>query len=101
MAAKRTILLGVTGSIAAYKSADMTSKLTKLGHEVFCVMTKPRSRNRLPLVGTHTSASDEMSSAENGTNTSGVRASPNAPAEPSVTIWTEVSAEPSTAPVGA
>jgi phosphopantothenoylcysteine synthetase/decarboxylase len=40
MATKRTIILGVTGSIAAYKAADMASKLNGLGHEVFCVMTK-------------------------------------------------------------
>jgi phosphopantothenoylcysteine decarboxylase len=49
MAAKRTILLGVTGSIAAYKSADMASKLTKLGHEVFCVMTKDATHFITPL----------------------------------------------------
>lgn len=36
----KTILLGVTGSIAAYKAADVTSQLVKLGHEVFVVMTK-------------------------------------------------------------
>jgi len=49
MAAKRTILLGITGSIAAYKSADMASKLKKLGHEVFCVMTKDATRFITPL----------------------------------------------------
>ena len=49
MAAKRTILLGVTGSIAAYKSADMASKLTKLGHEVYCVMTKDATHFITPL----------------------------------------------------
>ena len=49
MAAKRTILLGVTGSIAAYKSADMASKLKKLGHEVFCVMTKDATQFITPL----------------------------------------------------
>jgi len=49
MAAKRTILLGITGSIAAYKSADMASQLTKLGHEVFCVMTKDATRFITPL----------------------------------------------------
>ncbi|MEM8549637.1 MAG: flavoprotein [Verrucomicrobiota bacterium] len=36
----KTIVLGVTGSIAAYKAADITSQLTKLGADVFCVMTK-------------------------------------------------------------
>lgn len=36
----RTILLGVTGSIAAYKAADMTSRLTELGAEVYPIMTE-------------------------------------------------------------
>ena len=36
----RTIVLGVTGSIAAYKSAEIASQLRKLGHEVFVVMTR-------------------------------------------------------------
>ena len=49
MAAKRIILLGITGSIAAYKSADMASQLKKLGHEVFCVMTKDATRFVTPL----------------------------------------------------
>lgn len=34
------ILHGVTGSIAAYKAADLTSKLVQAGHEVHVVMTK-------------------------------------------------------------
>ena len=33
------ILLGITGSIAAYKAADLASGLTKRGHDVHCVMT--------------------------------------------------------------
>ena len=49
MAAKRTILLGVTGSIAAYKSADIASQLKKLGHEVFCVMTRDATHFITPL----------------------------------------------------
>jgi phosphopantothenoylcysteine synthetase/decarboxylase len=49
MAAKRIILLGITGSIAAYKSADMASKLKKHGYEVFCVMTKDATRFITPL----------------------------------------------------
>lgn len=36
----KTIVLGVSGSIAAYKAADLTSKLAKRGHSVFVVMTK-------------------------------------------------------------
>jgi len=35
----KTIVLGVCGSIAAYKSADLTSKLVKRGHSVYVVMT--------------------------------------------------------------
>lgn len=36
----KTILLGVSGSIAAYKAADLTSQLVKRGHAVFVVMTE-------------------------------------------------------------
>jgi phosphopantothenoylcysteine decarboxylase len=35
----KTIVLGVTGSIAAYKSAELASLLVKQGHQVFVVMT--------------------------------------------------------------
>jgi len=49
MAAKRTIILGVTGSIAAYKSADFASRLKKLGHDVFCVMTHDATHFITPL----------------------------------------------------
>ena len=34
------IVVGVTGSIAAYKAADLVSKLVKRGHNVFVVMTR-------------------------------------------------------------
>jgi phosphopantothenoylcysteine decarboxylase/phosphopantothenoylcysteine decarboxylase/phosphopantothenate--cysteine ligase len=34
------IVLGITGSIAAYKAADIASALVKEGHEVHCVMTQ-------------------------------------------------------------
>lgn len=34
-----TIVLGVCGSIAAYKAAGVASHLVKLGHEVHCVCT--------------------------------------------------------------
>jgi len=36
----KNILLGITGSIAAYKAADLTSKLKKQGCDVKIVMTK-------------------------------------------------------------
>jgi len=35
-----TILLGVTGSIAAYKAAELTRLLVKAGHDVHVVMTR-------------------------------------------------------------
>ncbi len=49
MAAKRTIILGVTGSIAAYKAADIASQLQKAGHDVFCVMTRDATHFVTPL----------------------------------------------------
>lgn len=45
----RTIILGVTGSIAAYKAADITSQLTKLGAKVFPVLTENATRFVQPL----------------------------------------------------
>ncbi len=42
-------VLGVTGSIAAYKSAELTSLLVKQGHEVFVVMTKDATEFITPL----------------------------------------------------
>ena len=35
----KTIALGVSGSIAAYKAADLTSELRKSGADVHVVMT--------------------------------------------------------------
>src|SRR5436190_4158287 len=45
----RNIILGVTGSIAAYKAADLTSSLTKQGGEVHVVMTADALRFITPL----------------------------------------------------
>lgn len=42
-------MLGVTGSIAAYKAADLVSRLTKLGHEVHVVMTNDAQEFITPL----------------------------------------------------
>lgn len=36
----KTIILGVSGSIAAYKAADLTSQLVKRNHTVFAVLTE-------------------------------------------------------------
>jgi phosphopantothenoylcysteine decarboxylase len=43
------IILGVTGSIAAYKAADLASLFTKSGHEVTCVLTKEALEFVTPL----------------------------------------------------
>lgn len=45
----RTILLGVTGSIAAYKAAEVASRLTAGGDEVLTVMTRAATRFVAPL----------------------------------------------------
>lgn len=45
----KNIVLGVTGSIAAYKAADLVSRLTKSGHEVHVVMTKDAQEFITPL----------------------------------------------------
>lgn len=43
------IILGITGSIAAYKAADIASQLTKDGHEVHAVMTRAATEFVTPL----------------------------------------------------
>lgn len=43
------ILLAVTGSISAYKAADLTSQLTKLGHHVKVLMTPAATAFITPL----------------------------------------------------
>lgn len=45
----KNIVLGVTGSIAAYKAADLASLLTKAGHSVHVVMTADAQRFITPL----------------------------------------------------
>jgi phosphopantothenoylcysteine synthetase/decarboxylase len=44
-----TIILGITGSIAAYKAADITSQLVKKGHDVQVVMTDKAQEFICPL----------------------------------------------------
>jgi len=46
---KRCVVLGVTGSIAAYKAAELASLLVKQGHDVFVVMTKDATEFITPL----------------------------------------------------
>jgi phosphopantothenoylcysteine decarboxylase/phosphopantothenoylcysteine decarboxylase/phosphopantothenate--cysteine ligase len=43
------IVLGITGSIAAYKAADLASQLMKQGHEVHTVMTRAAIEFITPL----------------------------------------------------
>jgi len=45
----KMIVLGVTGSIAAYKAAEIISLLRKAGHEVFVVMTQSATEFVTPL----------------------------------------------------
>lgn len=45
----KNIVLGITGSIAAYKAADLTSLLVKQGHSVHVVMTAAACEFITPL----------------------------------------------------
>ena len=45
----KRIVLGVTGSIAAYKAADLASKLTQAGAEVDCILTESAAKFISPL----------------------------------------------------
>ncbi|HEY5792489.1 MAG TPA: flavoprotein [Chthoniobacterales bacterium] len=49
MNAGKTIVLGVGGSIAAYKAADLTSRLAKRGFDVHVVMTRAATEFVTPL----------------------------------------------------
>jgi len=49
MLADKTIVLGITGSIAAYKAADIASRLTQEGARVEVVMTEAATRFIAPL----------------------------------------------------
>ena len=49
MSTAKNIVLGVTGSIAAYKAADLTSQLAKAGHCVNVVLTADAQRFITPL----------------------------------------------------
>jgi phosphopantothenoylcysteine synthetase/decarboxylase len=49
MSAQKVVVLGVTGSIAAYKAVDIASRLTKEGCEVRVVLTADAQRFITPL----------------------------------------------------
>lgn len=46
----KNILIGISGSIAAYKMADVVSGLSKLGYPVRCILTESAQRFVTPLV---------------------------------------------------
>ncbi len=46
----RTLLLGVSGSIAAYKAGELASRLTQDGHEVLTVLTRGATQFVTPLM---------------------------------------------------
>ena len=45
----KTIILGITGSIAAYKAADLASKLTQAGAKFLTVLTEAGTKFISPL----------------------------------------------------
>ena len=49
MLAKKTVVLGITGSIAAYKAANIASQLTQAGARVEVVMTESATKFITPL----------------------------------------------------
>ncbi len=49
MSSKKRVLLGVTGSIAAYKAADLVSRLRKQDREVTVVMTESAGKLVTPI----------------------------------------------------
>ncbi len=49
MLTNKTVILGITGSIAAYKAADIASKLTQAGARVEVVMTESATKFIAPL----------------------------------------------------
>ncbi len=49
MLANKTVVLGVTGSIAAYKAADLASQLTQAGAKVEVIMTEAATQFITPI----------------------------------------------------
>ncbi len=47
--AKKHILIGVTGGIAAYKACDLVSRLSKKDYEIKVIMTKHAAKFVNPL----------------------------------------------------
>lgn len=55
---KKRVLLGVCGSIAAYKGADLCSKLVQAGHDVTVILTRAATRLIGPLTFSALSGND-------------------------------------------
>lgn len=49
MESQKTVVLGISGGIAAYKMADLASKLTKNGYDVHVIMTENATEFITPL----------------------------------------------------
>ena len=49
MLTNKTVVLGITGGIAAYKAADLASKLTQAGAKVETIMTESATKFTTPL----------------------------------------------------
>jgi phosphopantothenoylcysteine synthetase/decarboxylase len=62
------VIVGVTGSIAAYKSADLVSKLVKCGFEVHVVMTHSAQEFITPLTLQTLSKNPVVTSVFDGTH---------------------------------
>jgi phosphopantothenoylcysteine decarboxylase len=62
------VIVGVTGSIAAYKSADLVSKLVKRGFEVHAVMTHSAQEFITPLTLQTLSKNPVVTSVFDGTH---------------------------------
>lgn len=60
------IVLGITGSIAAYKAADIASALVKKGHEVHCVCTEKALDFVTPMTLKTISRNEIVTDAEPG-----------------------------------
>jgi len=60
------VIVGVTGSIAAYKAADMVSKLVKRGFEVYVAMTQAAQEFVTPLTFQTLSRNPVMTSVFDG-----------------------------------
>ena len=49
MLTNKTVVLGITGSIAAYKAADLASQLNQAGAKVEVIMTEAATQFITPL----------------------------------------------------